>query len=243
MDFDFSRLRRSDWIIGISSIVFFISLVGLNWLAATETSGGAGTEEGSKVSISIADTGWKAFTSFRWLWLITIIVALLMVGMTLVQKKIKLPTQRGVVVMILGALSAVFIAYRIVHHPSFNVAGVSASGHGISLAFGIFIGFIASLGVTYGGYLAMRDEGGSLQDVRAQASAGVSRLSTSVAAPKAQADGSQPLPPASTQDPAPAPAQVQASPPAGWHKRSTDPTQERYWDGEQWTDQVRPTVQ
>jgi hypothetical protein len=179
MAFDFRRLRGADWLIGISSIVFFISLVGLHWLTASENSG-AGTEEGSPVTISIGDSGWKAFTSLRWLWLITIIVALLMVGMTLVQKKIKLPTQRGVVVMILGALSAVFIAYRIVHHPSFNFEGVSASGHGISLAFGIFIGFIASLGVAYGGYLAMRDEGGSLQDVRAQASGAISGLSSTV---------------------------------------------------------------
>ena len=68
----------------------------------------------------------------------------------------------GTIVAALGALSVLTILYRIVHHP------IAPSGQGAGhlhityrrgIEIGIWIALLAALLITYGGYLAMRDEG------------------------------------------------------------------------------------
>lgn len=77
--------------------------------------------------------------------------------------------------------------------------------YGIKL--GIWLGLIAAVGVTYGGYLGMQDEGTSLADVREQASGALSNLSA------ATGSGTTPPIPASP-EPAPPPIPPVAPAPA-----------------------------
>ncbi len=127
----------------------------------------------------------------------------------------KSPVQPGVIVAGLGALSTILIAYRIVHHPSGGAGGTVGSVHvsysyGIKL--GIWLGLIAAVGIAYGGYLAMQDEGTSLADVRQQASDALGNLSAATgsaqAPPSAGAaePAAPPIPPPASEPPGAAPA-------------------------------------
>jgi hypothetical protein len=199
MNFNVSRLRRSDRIIGASAIAFLIFLFVVKWY------GGSASSSIGGVSYGISENGWHTFTNSRWIWIITILVALASVAISAGMFELKSPIQPGVLVAGLGALSAILILYRIVHHPSggasssFGALHVSYS-YGIKI--GIWLGLIAALGVTYGGYLGMQDEGTSLADVREQASGALSNLSAATSSgtappiPGSPEPAAPPIPPA-----------------------------------------------
>lgn len=171
-------LRRSDRIMGIGAIAFFVFLFFFKWFGVSSSASVGG------ISYSDSANGWHTFTNSRWIWIFTILVALAAVAVSAGALNFKSPVQPGVLVAGLGALSAILIIYRILDHPSAGTSGTIAGVHysaSVGIKIGIWLGLIAALGVTYGGYLAMRDEGTSLSDVREQASGAFSGLSAAVA--------------------------------------------------------------
>ncbi len=166
MSFDVSRLRRADRIIGIGGIALFIFLFFFKWYGYSSN---APSIAGVNISSDYSIDGWHAFTVNRWIWLITIIAALGAVAISAGLLQFKSPVQPGVLVAGLGALSTLTILYRIVHHPTAS-ASFGSFHASVGIKIGIWLGLIAAVAVTYGGYLAMRDEGTSLSDVREQAS-------------------------------------------------------------------------
>jgi hypothetical protein len=206
MGFDISRLRRSDQIMGGGAIAFFIFLFFFKWYGVS--SSGAGI---AGVNLNVTRSGWDTFTNSRWIWLITIIVALGAVLVTATQAKIELPVKPGVIVAALGALSTALILYRIIHHPTAS-ASFGNFHASVGIKIGIWLGLIAAAVTTYGGYLAMHEEGTSITQVREQASDAFKGLSTPSAA--AGSTGAEsPLPP-SPMPPTPPPAEP-APPAAG----------------------------
>jgi hypothetical protein len=177
MSFDISGLRRSDRVVGISAIAFFVFLFFFKWFGVSSSASVGG------VGYSDSANGWHTFTNSRWIWIITIIVAVAAVAINAGALNFKSPVQPGVVVAALGALSAILIFYRILDHPAAGTSGTIAGVHysaSVGIKIGIWLGLIAALGLTYGGYLAMQDEGTSLTDVREQASGAFSGLSAAV---------------------------------------------------------------
>jgi hypothetical protein len=178
MSIDMRGLRRSDRIMGIGAIAFFVFLFFFKWFGVSSSASVGG------ISYSDSANGWHTFTNSRWIWIFTILVALAAVAVSAGALNFKSPVQPGVLVAGLGALSAILIIYRILDHPSAGTSGTIAGVHysaSVGIKIGIWLGLIAALGVTYGGYLAMRDEGTSLSDVREQASGAFSGLSAAVA--------------------------------------------------------------
>ncbi len=205
MNFDISRLRRSDRIIGGSAIAFLIFLFIFKWYGVSSSASIGG------VSYSSSANGWHTFTNSRWIWIITIVVALGAVAISAGVLELKSPVQPSVLVAGLGALSVIFIVYRILDHPSAGASGTIAGVHysaSAGIKIGIWLGLIAAVGVTYGGYLGMQDEGTSLADVREQASGAFSNLSAATSAGSTPASAGSadpaapPIPPAAA---APAP--------------------------------------
>jgi hypothetical protein len=72
MSFDVNRLRRADWIVGGGAVAFFIFLFFFKWYGVSSN---VGSIAGVNVGGSISKSGWDTFTNSRWIWLITIIVA------------------------------------------------------------------------------------------------------------------------------------------------------------------------
>jgi hypothetical protein len=203
MDFDINRLRRADQVIGGGAIAFFIFLFFFHWYGvSSNVSSIAG------VNVNISKSGWDTFTNSRWIWLLTIIVALGVVFATATQRHIQSPVGLGVIVAGLGGLSAILILYRIVHHPTASASfGSYHASLGIKL--GIWLGLIAAGVVTYGGYLAMQAEGTSLSDVREQAGAAFSGAGSS----SSSAPGAAAPPPAAAPSPPPPAAGTGPAPP------------------------------
>src|ERR1039457_3551627 len=206
MSFDISRLRRADQIVGAAAIAFFIVLFFFNWYGVSSYVGAV-----SGLNINVSRSGWDTFTNSRWIWIITIIVGLGSVVLVAAQRKLELPLQPGVIVAGLGALSTVFILYRIVHHPtaSASFGGFHAS---VGIKIGIWLGLIAALAVTYGGYLQMQAEGTSLSDVREQASDAFSGITTAAGGASSTASTGEPAAPASPPIPPPAAPPADAGP-------------------------------
>ena len=130
--------------------------------------------------------------------------------------EIKSPVQPGVLVAGLGALSTILILYRIFDHPSAGSSGTIAGVHysaSVGIKIGIWLGLIAALALTYGGYLAMQDEGTSLADVREQASGAVSGLAANVGGEGSSAAGASSSGEAAAAPPGP-PIPPPAAPPA-----------------------------
>jgi hypothetical protein len=199
MSFDSSRLRQADRIVGGGAIALFIFLFFFKWYGVSSSSSIGG------VNFSDSANGWHSFANSRWIWLITIIVALAAVAVTAGVFKFNSPVQLSVVVAGLGTLSTLLILYRIVHHPSAGVSGTIAGVHysaSAGIKIGIWLGLIAAAAITYGGYLAMQAEGTSLTDVRDQASQAVSSATASMSS---QSEGSSPTPP----------SDISSTPPAG----------------------------
>jgi hypothetical protein len=179
MSFDISRLRRADQIVGGGAIALFIFLFFFKWYGYSSN---APSIAGVNVSSSYSIDGWHAFQNSRWIWIITIIVALGAVAIASGALELKSPVQLGVLVAGLGALSTLTILYRIVHHPTAS-ASFGSFHASVGIKIGIWLGLIAAAAITYGGYLAMQDEGTSLADVRDQASQAVSSAAASVSSP------------------------------------------------------------
>ena len=157
MKLDADRARLPERLEAGGAIALFVFLFFLHWYGGSIT----GLFPGSHISGGTVEaTGWEAFTSSRWIWLATIVFALGGALAGAVAYRLEGRVQIGAVVLGLGALSCVLIIYRIVYHP-----GASASGHGIHIAYGIksgiWLGLLAALAITLGGYMQLRAERGA----------------------------------------------------------------------------------
>jgi hypothetical protein len=211
MDFDISRLRRAEQIIAGGAVAFFIFLFFFHWYGiSSNVSSVAG------VNLNISRNGWDTFTNSRWVWLITIIVALVYVLLVATRRQLELPVPPALIVAVLGAVSTILILYRIIHHPtaSANFGGFHASA-GIKI--GIWLGLIASAAITYGGYLAMQVPGPARASGEQPSGGAFSGLAAGPgstppsAAPEAGGAGAPPIPPPQAPPTPPAPP----APPAG----------------------------
>src|SRR5712692_9878668 len=100
MNFDVSRLRRSDQIIGGGAVALFVFLFFFKWYGVS-----ANVTSIAGVNLNVSKSGWDTFTNSRWIWLLTIVVALGAVVLVAAQRKLELPVDPGAIVAGLGAVS------------------------------------------------------------------------------------------------------------------------------------------
>jgi hypothetical protein len=180
---DLDRLSTGEKIAGGSAVLLFIFMF-FDWFKV-EVSGSSGL-----FSVSAGGSAWDALNVIPIILMIAVVVAVGVAVVRLTDAVLEPPISVNAIVAILGAISVLLILYRIIDPPSAgDIPGVD-----VNPAVGIFLGLIAAVGITYGGYRAMQEEGTSFGDLGDQ----FSNRGGSGAGPPQQ-------PPSSTTPPPPPP--------------------------------------
>ncbi len=148
MDFDPSRLRRGEWIAGISALLLLVFLFALPWYGV---SGGIG-KTAAALGLSTSVNGWDGLTHLRWLVMVTILSALALAYNQATRKAPAIPAALSVIVTVLATLSTLLLIYRVL----INVPG---SDSVMQQKAGAYLGLLSAVVLTYGAYESMRREG------------------------------------------------------------------------------------
>jgi hypothetical protein len=135
MSFEVLRLRRGEWIVGAGSVVLLASMLLLPWFGGSRTV-----------------NGWNALSHFRWLAVVTLVLAVALLFFQATRPAPAVPATLSLFVMFLGAVTAAWLIYRVGIDP----AGGRKIGGWVALA--------GSIAITYGGFASLRQEGISSSD-------------------------------------------------------------------------------
>jgi hypothetical protein len=197
MTFDLSRLRRGEKIAAVAAVLLFI-LMFFDWYSVSVSAGPFGDVSGGA-------SAWQAFDVLDIYLFIVILAAIGLAVLTATERSPALPVTGAVIVTALAALGTILVLYRLIDTPIGDVP----DGVDVGRTVWAFLGLIAIAAVTYGGYLAMRDEGTTIGDVKAQASAAFE----GVAARREDAGGTSTAPPPASATPSEPPAAAPPPPP------------------------------
>jgi hypothetical protein len=151
---DVDRLSTGEKIAGASAVLLFIFMF-FDWFSVDVSNGLIGGSAGG--------SAWDALDVIPIILMLAIIAAVAVAVIRLTDAVFEPPVSINAVVAILGAISALLILYRIINPPDAgDFPGVSID---VSPALGIFLGLIAAVGIAYGGYRAMQEEGTSFGDL------------------------------------------------------------------------------
>lgn len=179
-------------IAGVSALALFLIMLIFKWFG--NDFGGA--------------NAWESFSFIDIILFITILVAVGVAVMSMNAQSVNLPVAGSALVAGLGILSILLILFRIIDPPDFGTEaaidqaealGVDTAGAEIGRKIGVFLGFIAAVGIAYGGYRGMQEEGTSF-------GAQADRLQNRDAGGTGSRTGGTPPPP-------PPPAETGGSPP------------------------------
>lgn len=150
MDLDPSRLRSGELVAAVGALVLLASIFLLPWFGLKEQL----VPTAATLGVRTSPNGWHSLTNVRWLMLLSILAALVLLFTQATRESPAIPATMSVFVTVLGAVTAVALVYRVL----FNVPGSASM---VDRKAGGFIGLAAACAIAYGGYLSMRQEGAS----------------------------------------------------------------------------------
>ena len=154
----FTRLTQGEKIAGVSGIALILIMFIFDWFGLKADVAGF-TAEGSR----------NAWGSYGFIDIVLFITVAAAVGLALIsasESDVGLPVAASAVVAGLGILSVILIFYRIIDTPG-DVSAASAllqQSVDVTRKIGVWLGLIAAIGVAYGGWRAMQEEGTSFGD-------------------------------------------------------------------------------
>jgi hypothetical protein len=143
---DLNRLSQGEKIAAGAAVLLFIVMF-LPWFGAPEE------VEAFAGAVGV-DTDFSAWQSFDFIDIVLLATVVVAIGAAVVKgAETRVDFPLSTIVTVLGALSTILVLYRIIDPPS-----------EASRKFGVFLGVILAAALTYGGWLAMQDEGTTFQD-------------------------------------------------------------------------------
>jgi hypothetical protein len=142
------RLRRGELIAGGSALALLVFLFVLHWY---DVSGTFAPTLALGLHARTSWTGWQGLTIVRWLLLVTVLAALALAYFQAVQRAPAIPVTLAVIVTVLGGLSTLALIARVIDTP----------GNHLDRRAGAYLALLAAIGIAYGGYASIREEGGA----------------------------------------------------------------------------------
>jgi hypothetical protein len=156
------RLRSGEAISLVAAILLFV-LIFFDWWEV-----GTGTESGSLVAINLFDRGQDAWQALEVIPLFLMLAIVVAVGAALLRvtgSDWKPAIPPGAAVFVLGLLAAVLILIRMISPPELAPSALAGAEFPTSLQLPIFVALVAALGIAYGGWRAMGQEGTSFAGI------------------------------------------------------------------------------
>ena len=143
---DITRLGRGERIAGVSGVALFIFMY-LNWFGVNLE-----IPEGLGIGIDASFNAWQAFSFIDLVLLLAVIVSVGFAVLGATMRDVSLPVALSALTAGIGIIATLLVIYRIIDPPG---------GEGIGREFGVWLGLIACVGITAGGWMAMQEEGTS----------------------------------------------------------------------------------
>ena len=159
---DTANVGRGTLIAGVSGALLFIFMF-FSWFGVdVESAVPAGIPEdiaNQAIEQSGVDTTANAWQSFDFIDLVLLLAVIASVGFAIIDMSgasVSLPVAGSAVTAGIGALAFLLVLYRLIDPPG---------GEGVGREIGVWLGLLATAGITYGGYEGMQEEGASFGDV------------------------------------------------------------------------------
>jgi hypothetical protein len=136
MDLDPARLRRGELLAGTGGVLLLVFLVAGTWSSHHGTS----------------RTGWQLLTNLRWLLLVTSVTGIALAAAQVARRSPAIPVTLSLVVAVLGLIAVLALIYRVLISPPAHEQA------------GAFLSLLSAMGLAYGGYLSLREEGIARRD-------------------------------------------------------------------------------
>jgi len=147
---DLNRLTQGEKIAGGSGIALILIMFIFKWFGLKAGVGGFAFE-GSR-------NAWGSYGFIDIVLFITVVAAVGLAALKASDADVGLPVAASAVVAGLGVLSVVLIIISIISPPDFG-ADLSGTGIDHTRKIGVWLGLIAAIGIAYGGWRAMQEEG------------------------------------------------------------------------------------
>jgi hypothetical protein len=146
---DLTRLGTGEKIAGIAGIALILIMFAFDWFGANFAG----------VSGVVTTNAWGSYGFTDVVLFITALAAVGLAYLAATRQTVSLPVAASAIVTALGILSVILILVSIISPPDLGFTG-PAVDH--TRKAGVWLGLIAAGVVTYGGYLAMQEEGTTL---------------------------------------------------------------------------------
>jgi hypothetical protein len=187
---DVNRLNTGEKLAGVSGVVLLLVMFIFDWFSI-DVAGGAFEISG----------GLNAWESFSFIDIILFLAAVS--GIALAAVKAMDGTSGDLplstITAGIGGLAVLLVLFRIISPPGFDIP--DNSGIDVGRDIGVFLGFLAALGVAAGGYMAMQEEGTTFGDTADRFSGGGG------AADRGTSPGTGPAEPPTAPPPPPPPSE------------------------------------
>lgn len=149
------RLRVGELVAGVSAVLLLVFMF-LPWYGVKVAlfHGPGATLVGADVD------AWSAFTVLDIYLLLTSLVALALVAFQMTRRAPAIPVSLSIITTVLGAVAVLLILIRILDPPGVSgLPALVASRLERTVKVGVFLGLLAALGITVGGWTSLREEG------------------------------------------------------------------------------------
>jgi len=222
---ELDKLSTGEKLAAVSAALLFVFMF-FDWFGV-EVSG----VPGFSGSVSgVGGSAWDVLDVIPIFLMLAIVAAIGVAVIRLTDADLEPPISLNAIVAALGGLAVLLILYRIIDQPGGGGDEFGGVDVNVTLKVGIFLAFAAAVGIAYGGYSAMREEGMTFGDVGDRLGGGAeegpgagpgpggsprdSELGRAGAPPPPPPPGQQaPPPPPSGQQPPPPPTQNPPPPP------------------------------